>query len=272
MKKNTVTFAVCIIFAAVLTAANTYAAKGSTVLIRDCLGYAYAVIAIVAMLWLYISGKKHTKPEPGKLIAADWSYFYLGVAVLAVSVSSFIGIFPEYNENLYMLATALHGPFLMTRMIFSGIGVITGPLLLAAGAVRGTRFKNLSTALAAVWSFAYLVSECTFFIPLPDISLYLPRLGTAVFATLAFCYITMAGRVGLPKNAAGLRSCGGMLVIFSISDMVFWLVYHNNVFREMLLSSFLFAALFGIYFIWLSLTLDRRFVFSQPSEVADDEI
>lgn len=239
---------------------------------RDFLGYVYAVIAIAAMLWLYISGKKQAKPEPGRLIADSWSYFYLGVAVLAVSVSSFIGIFPEFNENLYTLTLVPQGPFLMTRMIFSCLGFVVGPLLLAAGAAQKSGFKNFSTAIAAIWSFTYLVSECTFFIPLPDISLYLPRLGTAVFATLSFCYITMAGRVGLKINAAGVRSYTGLFLMFSISDIVFWLVYHKNVFREMLLSSFLFALLFGFYFAWLSLTLEGKFHVDRPVEVTGDEI
>ena len=270
LKKNTVTFAACMIFAAVLTAVNAFAAKGASVILRDCLGYVYALIAIAAMLWLFFTGKKQIEAEPGRFVATHWEYFFYGAAILAVSVTSFVGIFPEYNKNLYALNAVTQGPFLMTRMAFSLIGFVVGPLLLTAGSVKKSAFKYLTTALAALWSFAYLVSECTFFIPLPDISLYLPRLGVAVFTTLGFCYITMAGKVGLQRNAAGLRTCGGMMMIFSISDMVFWLVYHNNVYREMLLSSFLFAALFGGYFIWLSLTLDHKFQIS--AEVSGIEV
>jgi len=272
LKKNTVTLAVCIFFAAVLTAENTYAATTDSVLVRDCLGYAYAAIAAAAMLWLYISGKKQVDPEPGRFAAADWEYFYFGAAVTAVSVNSFLGVFPAYNENLFRLDAVTQGPFLVTRMLFSCLGFVAGPLLLAAGAVRKPAFKAFSTAFAAIWSFIYLVSECTFFIPLPDISLYLPRLGTAVFTTLAFCCITMAGKVGLHRSAAGLRSCSGMLVMFSISDAVFWLVYHNNAYHEMLFSSLLFSALFGLYFIWLSSALDFKFQPLNPTGVTDNEI
>ncbi|HOP11294.1 MAG TPA: hypothetical protein PK629_07375 [Oscillospiraceae bacterium] len=272
MKKNTVTFAVCVIFGAVMTAVNAFAAKGTAeVITRDLLGYAYAILILAALIWLHVTGKKQfTETEPGRFIMTSWEYFFFGAAVLVISAVSFINIYPEYNQYLYRLDEVTQGPFLMTRMAFSIIGLVVGGLLLAAGSVKNSVFKNLSTTFAAIWGFAYLVSECTFFIPLPDISLYLPRLGTAVFTTLAFCYITMAGKVGLQRNAAGLRTCSGMMVIFSISDMAFWLIYHHNVYRGMLLSSFLFAAFFGGYFIWLSLILDRKFQI--PAEVTDLEI
>jgi len=270
LKKNIETFAVCMVFAAVLTAVNSFAAMSASVILRDGLGYVYALMAIAVLIWLSVTGKKRIGPEPGRLITVNWEYFFLGAAVLAVSTCSFIEIFPSYNLYLYRLDTVTQGPFLITRMIFSCIGFAVGPLLLTAGAVKTPVLKNLSIACASLWSFAYLVSECTFFIPLPDISLYLPRLGTAAFAAMSFCYIAMAGKVGLRQNAAGLRTCGGMLVIFSISDAVFWILYHNNVYHEMLVSSFLFAALLGGYFILFSLTLDRKF--QKPAEVTGVEI
>ncbi len=266
LKKSNTTFAVCIIFAAVLTAVNAYAAKGaSNAILRDCLGYAYAVVAAAALIWLHVTGKRRVGPEPGRFVITSWEYFFLGAAVAAISVTSFIGIFSEYNKELYRLSLVTQGPFLITRMIFSCLGFFSGPLLLAAGAVKSAALKSFSTAFAAIWSFAYLISECTFFIPLPDISVYLPRLFTATFVTLVFCYLTMAGRAGLRQNASGLRSCAGMLVAVSISDVVFWLLYNANVYREMLFSSLLFAVLFGLYFGRLSLTLE-------PSEVTGDEI
>ncbi len=263
MKRNTETFAVCLIFSALMTAANAYAAIGtSQVMLRDCLGYVYAVLATGVLLWLFFTGKKRVKPEPGRLITADWEYFYFGAAVMAVTVSSFVEVFPQF---IYF-DSVTQGPYLITRMAFSCLGLAVSLLLFVAGAVKRPGVRGLSIAFAAIWSFIYVVSECTFFIPLPDISLYLPRLGTAVFVTLSFCYMAMAGKVGLRQNAAGLRTCTGALMIFSISDMVFWLVYHNNVFRTMPLSSFLFAVLFGFYSLWFSLTLDRKLTSQDPVE------
>lgn len=271
MKKNTMTFAVCIVFAAVLTGISAFAAKGtSNVILRDSLGYIYAAIALAAIIWLYVTGKKRVNAEPGRFAMVPLEYFFLGAAVLIVSISSLIEIFPQFNKYLFSFNATTEGPFLITRMVFCCLGFIVGPLLLAAGRIKKPALKQLASSFAAVWSFAYLITECTFFIPLPDISLYLPRLFTATFTTLAFCYLTMAGKVGLRQNAAGLRTSGGMLVMVSISDMVLWILYHNNVYREMLLSSFLFAALFGLFFIRLSLTLDQKFKIA--AEVSDDEI
>ncbi len=270
LKKNTVTFAVCLVFAALLTAVNTYGAVGtSQVMLRDGMGYIYALLAVGALLWLFFTGKKRFRTEPGWLFTGKPEFFFFGAAVLTVSLVSLSEFLPQLGN----FDPVLQGPFLMTRTAFSCLGLAAGPLLFIAGASKKTGLKGLSTAFAAIWSFAFVVSECTFFIPLPDISLYLPRLGTAVFATLTFCYLTMAGKAGLRRNAAGLRTCAGALMMFSVSDIVFWMIYHNNAFRAMPVSSFLFAIFFALYSVWFSFTLDRRFISHDPlAEVASVEL
>lgn len=223
-------------------------------------GFSYLFCASAAVFYLMLYKLSAPPPEDAQInLLRRVDCLLLGAASAAVGVLGLLDRTRGYAEPT-PVQTAAH-------WFFVAAGLLAAVLLLSAALSRSAKIAGASVSAFVLWCVAAIINTTGSVFNQPDVTLYLPRIlamfcaGTAVWELYAF------SRTGTARQYRFLRATAAMGACACAADVIFWLVYRTNPYREQGMPALLFSLLMGAWMAWLVFGLKKRAANKRRTEV-----